>query len=189
MLHHRLQLLTQLDSHLGNTLSGLVKTGLNSRVLNVVFLGDGRCFLKSPGSFLLLPFHHIQIASESRDDLRCAGTVLAHILEHWSQHVDVAQFVQGIKQHQKAFVGTAGKSLLEFLRIHTSSLDNLILLLEHIHDELGNGRCRHLYGLSLTIQHGCKAHDLRDSHLSLGTDTCHSLGEVGQVRCSSRTVL
>ena len=189
MLHHRLQLLTQLDSHLGNTLSGLVKTGLNSRVLNVIFLGDGGRFLKSSGSFLLFPLHHIQITSECGDDLRCASTVLAHILEYWSQYIDVAQFVQGIKQHQKAFVGTAGKSLLEFLRIHTRCLDNLILLLEHIHDELGNGRCRHLNRLSLTIQHGSKAHDLRDSHLSLGANASHTLGEVGQIRSRCRTVL
>ena len=189
MFHDGLQLLSQLYCHLLDTLTRLVQTSLNRRVLNVVFLGHRGCFRESLGSFLLFPFQHIQVTSQGRYHLSRTSTIFTHILEYRCQHIDVTQLIQCIEQHQKTFIGSLCQSLLELLSIHARSLDNLILLLEHIHNQLGNSRCRHLNGLSLTIQYGCKAHDLRDRHLCLCTDTCHSPGKVGKIWRRCRTVL
>ena len=100
MFHHRLQLFAQLYSHLLDTLTGLIQTSLYRGVLYVVFLSDRSSLGECLGCFLLFPFYHIQITCQSRNDLCCTGTVLAHILEYWSKYIDVAQFVQGIKQHE-----------------------------------------------------------------------------------------
>ena len=65
MLHYRLQLLTECHRHLRHTLAGLVKSCLHRRVLHIKFIRD-RCTLrKRLSSFLLLPTHHIEVASKS----------------------------------------------------------------------------------------------------------------------------
>ena len=189
MAHDRHQLLAQHNSQFLYMLASLVKACLYRIVLYVVFFGDRCSLLESLCRFLLFPLHHIQITCQSRDNLGCAGTILTHILEYWSQHIDVTQLVKPFKQHQQAFIRAACQCLLETLRIDTCCLDDLILLLEHIHNQLRNGGCRHLHRLSLTIQHSSKTHDLWDGHLCLCTYTRHSLGEIGQVWSRCCTVL
>ena len=189
MLHYRLQLLTECHRHLRHTLASLVKSCLHRRVLHIELICD-RCTLrKRLSSFLLLPPHHIEVASKSRNHLCSTSTILAHILEDWSQYVDVAQFVKTIQQHKKSLVSTLLQRFVELLRIKTRSLDDFVVLLEHIHDDFGNRRCRHLHRLSLAIQHRSEAHDFRDSHLRLGTHASHALCKVCEIRSRSRAVL
>ena len=65
MLHYRLQLLTECHRHLRHTLSCFVKSCLHRRVLHIKLIRD-RCTLrKRLSSFLLLPSHHIEVASKS----------------------------------------------------------------------------------------------------------------------------
>ena len=65
MLHYRLQLLTECHRHLRHALASLVKSSLHRTVLHIELICD-RCTLrKSLSCFLLLPPHHIEVASKS----------------------------------------------------------------------------------------------------------------------------
>ena len=65
ILHYRLQLLTECHRHLRHTLASLVKSCLHRTVLHIKLIRD-RCTLrKRLSSFLLLPSHHIEVASKS----------------------------------------------------------------------------------------------------------------------------
>ena len=183
MTHDRLQFLTQFNGHLLNPFTSLVQSSLNCRVLYVVFFGDRCRFLESLCCFSLFPSHHVQITSQSRNHLSDTGAVLTHILENGCQDIDITQFVQCFEEHQQALVCSLGQRLLELLRIHARSLNNLILLLEHVHDQLRYSCGRHLYGLALRVEHGGQTHNLWNGHFCLGTYACHTLGEVGQVWC------
>ena len=97
MAHDRHQLLTQHNSQFFHMLASLVKACLYCVVLYVVFLGNRGGFLECLCSFLLFPFHHVQITCQSRDNLCCTSTILSHILEYWSQHIDVAQLMKPVK--------------------------------------------------------------------------------------------
>ena len=189
MLHYRLQLLTECHRHLRHTLASLVKSCLHRCVLHIELICDRRTLRKSLSRFLLLPPHHIEIASKSRDNLRSTSTILAHILEYWSQYVDVAEFVKTIQQHEKSLVSALLQRFVELLRIKTRSLDDFVVLLEHIHNHFGNRRCRHLHRLSLAIENRSEAHDFRDGHLRLGTNASHALCKVGEIRSRSGAVL
>ena len=189
MLHYRLQLLTECHRHLRHTLASLVKSGLHRRVLHIKLIRDRRTLRKRLISFLLLPTHHIEVASKSRNHLRSTSTILAHILEHWSQHINVAQFVKTIQQHKKSLVSTLLQRFVELLSIESRSLYYLVVLLEHIHNDFGNSSRRHLHRLSLAIENRSEAHDFRDSHLRLGTHASHALCEVCEIRSRSRAVL
>ena len=189
MLHYRLQLLTKCHRHLRHTLASLVKSCLHRTVLHIELICDRRTLRKRLSSFLLLPPHHIEVASKSRNNLRSTGTILAHILEDWSQYVDVAQFVKTIQQHKKSLVSTLLQRFVELLSIKTRSLDYLVVLLEHIHNHLRHRRCRHLHRLSLAIENRSEAHDFRNSHLCLGAHASHALCEVCEIRSRSRAVL
>ena len=189
MFHYRLQLLTECHRHLRHTLASLVKSCLYRRVLHIKLIRD-RCTLrKRLSSFLLLPTHHIEVASKSRNHLRSTSTILTHVLEDWCQYVDVTQFVKTIQQHKKSLVSTLLQRFVELLRIKTRSLDYLVVLLEHIHNDFGNSSCRHLHRLSLAIENRSEAHNFRNSHLRLGTHARHALCEVGEIRSRSRAVL
>ena len=189
MLHYRLKLLTECHRHLRHTLASLVKSGLNRTVLHIKLIRDRCTLCKRLSSFLLLPTHHIEVASKSRNHLRSTSTILAHVLEDWCQYVDVAEFVKTIQQHEKSLVGALFQRFVELLRIKTRSLDDFVVLLEHIHNDFGNSSCRHLHRLSLAIENRSEAHDFRDSHLCLGTNARHALCEVGEIRSRSRAVL
>ena len=65
MLHYRLQLLTECHRHLRHTLASLVKSCLHRTVLHIELIRDRRTLRKSLSSFLLLPTHHIEVASKS----------------------------------------------------------------------------------------------------------------------------
>ena len=52
-----------------------------------------------------------------RSRLSRTGTVLAHVLEHGCQHVDVAQFLESFEQHEQALVRGACQGLLELLGV------------------------------------------------------------------------
>ena len=189
MLHYRLQLLTECHRHLRHALASLVKSCLHRSILHIKLIRY-RCTLsKRLRRFLLLPPHHIEVASKRRYHLRSTSTILAHILEHWSQHINIAQFVKTIQQHKKSLVSALLQRFVELLRIKTRSLDDFVVLLEHIHNDFGNRRCRHLHRLSLAIQHRSEAHYFRNSHLRLGTHASHALCEVGEIRSRSRAVL
>ena len=136
MAHNRLQLLTECHRHLRHALASLVKSCLHRSILHIELICDRRTLCKSLSSFLLLPPHHIEVASKSRNHLRSTSTVLAHILEYWSQYVDVAEFVKTIQQHKKSLVSTLLQRFVELLRIKPRSLDDLVVLLEHIHNNL-----------------------------------------------------
>ena len=136
MAHNRLQLLTECHRHLRHSLASLVKSCLYRSILHIELICDRRTLCKSLSSFLLLPPHHIEVASKSRNHLRSTSTVLAHILEYWSQYVDVAEFVKTIQQHKKSLVSTLLQRFVELLRIKPRSLDDLVVLLEHIHNNL-----------------------------------------------------
>ena len=189
MLHYRLQLLTECHRHLRHTLASLVKSCLHRTVLHIELICDRRTLRKRLSSFLLLPPHHIEVASKSRNHLRSTSTILAHILEYWSQYVDVAEFVQTIQQHEKSLVSALLQRFIKLLRIKSSSLYYLVVLLEHIHNDFGNSSCRHLHRLSLAIENRSEAHDFRDSHLRLGTHASHALCKVCEIRSRSRAVL
>ena len=189
MLHYWLQLLTECHRHLRHALASLVKSCLHRRVLHIELICDRRTLHKRLSSFLLLPPHHIEVASKSRNHLRSTGTILAHILEDWSQYVDVAQFVKTIQQHKKSLVSALLQRFVKLLSIKTRSLDDFVVLLEHIHDYLRNRRCRHLHRLSLAIQHRSEAHYFRDSHLRLCTHASHALCKVCEIWSRSRAVL
>ena len=135
MLHYRLQLLTECHRHLRHTLASLVKSCLHRTVLHIKLIRDRRTLRKRLSSFLLLPPHHIEVASKSRDHLGSTGTILAHILEDWSQYVDVAQFVKTIQQHQQSLVSALLQRFVKLLRIKSRSLDDFVVLLEHIHND------------------------------------------------------
>ena len=189
MLHYRLQLLTECHRHLRHTLASLVKSCLHRTVLHIKLIRD-RCTLrKRLSSFLLLPTHHIEVASKSRNHLRSTSTILAHVLEDWCQYVDVAEFVKTIQQHEKSLVGALFQRFIELLSVKTRSLDYLVVLLEHIHNHLRHRRCRHLHRLSLTIENRSEAHDFRYGHLRLGTHSSHTLCKVCEIRSRSRAVL
>ena len=183
MTHDGLQLFTQLDGHFLDTLARLVQSSLYCSVLYVVFLGDRCRFLEGFRCFRLFPTNHIQITGQRRYDLSNSGTVFTHVLENGCQNVDVTQFVERIEKHQQALVCSLGQRLFELLRIHARSLNNLILLLEHVHDQLRYSCGRHLNGLALRVEHGGQTHNLWNGHFGLGTYACHTLGEVGQVWC------
>ena len=189
MLHYRLQLLTECHRHLRHALASLVKSCLHRSILHIELICD-RCTLrKRLSSFLLLPPHHIEVASKSRNHLRSTSTILAHVLEYWSQYVDVAQFVKTIQQHEKSLVSALLQRFVKLLSIKSRSLDDFVVLLEHIHNDFGNRRCRHLHRLSLAIQHRSEAHYFRNSHLRLGTHASHALCKVCEIRSRSRAVL
>ena len=189
MLHYRLQLLTECHRHLRHTLASLVKSCLHRTVLHIKLICDRRTLRKRLSSFLLLPPHHIEVASKSRNHLRSTSTILAHVLEYWSQYVDVAEFVKTIQQHKQSLVSALLQRFVKLLRIRSRSLDDFVVLLEHIHNDFGNRRCRHLHRLSLAIENRSEAHDFRDSHLRLGTHASHALCEVCEIRSRSRAVL
>ena len=149
MSHDRLQLLTQLYRHFRYTLASFVKSSLHRIVLHVVFFRDRVSFLKSLSRFLLLPAYHFQITSQCRNHLSCTGTILAHVFEDRSQHVDVTQGVQLLQEHQQTLIGVPCDRLFEFLCIQPSSLDDLVLLLEHVHNHLRHGSRRHFHLLTL----------------------------------------
>ena len=96
MLHYRLKLLTECHRHLRHTLASLVKSGLNRTVLHIKLIRDRCTLCKRLSCFLLLPTHHIEVASKSRNHLRSSRSVLAHILEYRSQYVDVAKLMQSV---------------------------------------------------------------------------------------------
>ena len=96
MLHYRLQLLTQCHRHLRHALASLVKSCLHRRVLHIKLIRDRSTLRKRLSSFLLLPSHHIEVASKSRNHLRSTSTILAHVLEDWCQYVDVAKLMQSV---------------------------------------------------------------------------------------------
>ena len=97
--------------------------------------------------------------------------------------------VVALNEHQQTLVGTALQCLIELLSVQSSRLYYLVLLLEHIHNQFGKSRCRHFHSLPLRIKNGSEAHDLRNCHVSLCSDTSHSLCELGKVRSRCRTVL
>ena len=117
MTHNRLQLLTERHRHLRHTFASLIKSSLHRSILHIKLICDRRALSKRLSRFLLLPPHHIEVASKCRNHLRSTGTILAHVLEHWSQHIDVAKFVQTIQQHKKSLVSTLLQRFVKLLRI------------------------------------------------------------------------
>ena len=189
MAHNRLQLLTECHRHLRHALASLVKSCLHRSILHIKLIRY-RCTLsKRLRRFLLLPPHHIEVASKRRYHLGSTSTILAHVLEYWSKYVDVAEFVKTIQQHKKSLVSTLLQRFVELLSIKSRSLYYLVVLLEHIHNDFGNRCCRHLHRLSLAIQHRSEAHYFRNSHLRLCTHASHSLCKVCEIRSRSRAVL
>ena len=189
MAHYRLKLLSERDRHFRHALSSLVKSGLYRGVLHVELIGYGYALVESLGSFLLLPSYHVEVSCKSRDNLRRPRPILPHILENRSQHVNVAQFVKPVEKHKKSLVGTLFECFVELLGVQSRSLDDFVVLLEHIHNHLGNGSCRHLHRLSLAIQDGSKSHDFGDGHFRLGTHASHALRKIGEIRSRCRAVL
>ena len=162
---------------------------MHRSILHIELICDRRTLRKRLSSFLLLPPHHIEVASKSRNHLRSTSTILAHVLEYWSQYVDVAEFVKTIQQHKQSLVSALLQRFVKLLSIKSRSLDDFVVLLEHIHNHLRHRRCRHLHRLSLAIENRSEAHDFRNSHLRLGTHASHALCEVSEIRSRSRAVL
>ena len=189
MFHYRKQLFTQFNGKLCNSLTRLIKSCLDCIVLHVELVGYRDALCKSTSRLLLLPLHHVEITGKGRDHLCSTGTVLAHVLEDRSQNVDVTQIMKALNKHQQTLVGTALQCLIELLSVQASRLHYFVLLLEHIHNQLGKSSCRHFNSLPLRIKNGSEAHDLRNGHVSLCSDTSHSLCELCKVRSRCRTVL
>ena len=189
MFHYRKQLFTQFNGKLCNSLTRLIKSCLDCIVLHVELFGHGSTLFKSLCRFLLFPLHHFKISCQCRNHLSSTGTVLAHVLEDRSQDVDVAKIMKSLNEHQQSLVGTALQCLIELLSVQASRLYYLVLLLEHIHNQLGKSRCRHFHSLPLRIKNGSEAHDLRNCHVRLCSDTSHTLCKLGKVRSRCRTVL
>ena len=187
--HHRHKFLTKGDRHLLKAFASLIQARLYCVVLHIELFGYRRGFVKGFLCFLLLPYKHIDVSRQGRDDGGRACTVFPHILENRCKDIYAAQFVQPLNKHKQSLICGAAQGFVELVKVKTCGSGYLVRFLEQVHDNLGESRGGHLHFLPLAIQDGSKAHNLRDGHIRLRSYSGETLRKLRKVGRACRAVL